>query len=100
MAKRDQDVFDRLRKSGVRKKVAGNVADAFGKIDGRNKAPKSAKKALDDFRGLVGELEDRVTGGPERRKAAAKKAARTRKTKANARSTAAKKGARTRAKAK
>ncbi len=100
MANRDQDVFDRLRKSGVRKKVAANVADAFGKIDGRNKAPKSAKKALADFRGLVSELEDRVSGGPEKRKAAAKKAARTRKAKAGERSAAAKKAARTRAKSK
>ncbi len=44
MPTRDQDVFERLRKSGVRKKVAGNLADSFGKIDGRTKAPKSAKK--------------------------------------------------------
>ncbi len=99
MPTRDQDVFERIRKSGVRKKVAGNVADAFGKIDGR-KAPKSAKKALQDFRGLVSELEDRVSGGPEKRKAAAKKAARTRKSNARERSAAAKKGARTRAKSK
>lgn len=100
MAKRDQDVFNKLRSSGVRKKVAGNVADAFGRIDGRKKAPKAARKAIEDFRGLVGELEDRVSGGPAKRKAAAKKAARTRKAKAGARSAAAKKGARTRARAK
>ncbi|MBA2506013.1 MAG: hypothetical protein H0V29_08725 [Thermoleophilaceae bacterium] len=100
MAKRDKDLFEKLRKSGVRKKVAGNLADAVGKVDGRKKAPKTAKKALEDFRALVGDLEDRVQGGPEKRKAAAKKGARTRKTKANARSKSAKKGARTRARAK
>jgi hypothetical protein len=48
------------------------------------------------LRDLVGELEDRVQGGPAKRKAAAKKAARTRKAKAAKRSASAKKAARSR----
>jgi hypothetical protein len=97
MAKKDKDLFDTLRSAGVRKKVAGSISEAYGRVDGRKKAPKAARRALKDFQNLVGELEDRVQGGPEKRKAAGKKAAATRKRKANARSKAAKKAARTRA---
>jgi hypothetical protein len=96
MAKTDRDLFDTLRAGGLRKSAANNLAKAFGKAD--NSAPgKGAKKAVAELRSLVDELEDRARGGPAKRKASAKKAAATRKRKANARSQAAKKAARTRA---
>jgi hypothetical protein len=93
---RNQDLFDRLRDSGLRKRVARTVADASHKADGRLPAP--ARKALDDLRSLVGELEHRLGGtAADRRKAGAVKAARTRKAAAAKRSRAAKNAARTRA---
>jgi hypothetical protein len=95
----DQDLFDKLRATGMRKKVARTVAQAAEKADGRGKPPKVVRKTVKDLRSLVGELEDRATGGPEKRKAAAKKAARTRKQEALRRSEAAKRAARTRARA-
>jgi hypothetical protein len=57
------------------------------------------ERTLDDLKRVVSEVEDRLSGGPAKRKAAAKKAANTRKRNARQRSEAAKKGARTRAKA-
>ena len=96
MAK-DRDLFDTLRARGLRKSAANNVAKAFGRAD--NSPPsKGAKRAVSELRDLLGELESRVPGNDRKRKEAAKKAAATRKRKANQRSAAAKKGAQTRAK--
>jgi hypothetical protein len=92
----DRDLFDKLRARGLRKSAANNIAKAFGKADS-SPPGKGARRALGELRSLVDELEDRARGGPAKRKAAAKKAAATRKRKANQRSAAAKKGARTRA---
>lgn len=64
-----------------------------------DKAPEVLKRSLTDPRSAVSEIEDRMSGGSAKRRAAAKKAARTRKQKAAKRSAAAKKGARTRARA-
>ena len=97
MAKADQDFIDRLRSSGLRKKIARQVADATSSARGRSKPPKAVRGVLDDLKSLTSEIEDRVTGGPAKRKATAKKAAATRKRNAAKRSAAAKKGARTRA---
>ena len=94
-SKRDE-VFDTLRAKGLRKKVAASIADATAKTNSRT--PKAVKNAAADLRSLASQLEDRATGGPAKRKAAAKKAAATRKRKANARSASAKKAAKTRAK--
>jgi hypothetical protein len=93
----NEDLFDRLRKSGLRKRVARTVSNASRAADKR--APKPARRALDDLRSLVGELEHRLSGNStaERRKAAAAKGARTRRAKAAKGSQAAKKAARTRA---
>jgi hypothetical protein len=55
---------------------------------------------LTELKRVVGEAEDRISGGPAKRKAAAKKGVATRKLNAQRRSNAAKKGARTRAKSK
>jgi hypothetical protein len=98
MAK-DKHLFDKLRASGLRKKAAGTLADAFGRAD--NSGPgKAGRKAINDLKSVVADLEDRAKGGPAKRQASAKKAAATRKRKANQRSAAAKKAARTRARAK
>jgi hypothetical protein len=95
MAK-DQDLFDKLRARGLRKSAANNLAKAFGRADS-SPPSKGARRAVSELRSLVDDLEDRARGGPAKRKAAARKAASTRKRKAAERSAAAKKAARTRA---
>jgi hypothetical protein len=94
--KGDQELFDRLHAQGLRKRTAKLISES---TDQRRKPPKAVKQTLTDLRKVVDEAEDRVSGGPAKRQAAAKKAADTRKQNAQARSTAAKKAARTRAKA-
>jgi uncharacterized sporulation protein YeaH/YhbH (DUF444 family) len=95
---RTDELFETLRARGLRKSVARRVAEATGRAN--RSTPKGVKKVAADLRSLASEIEDRATGGPAKRKAAAKKAANTRKRNANKRSAAAKKGAKTRAKAK
>jgi hypothetical protein len=56
------------------------------------------QRVVDNLSKVLNDHEDRVKGGPAKRKAAAKKAAKTRKQNAARRSKAAKNGARTRAK--
>lgn len=90
-----EDLFQRLRAQGLRKRTAKLLSDA---TDGRRKPAKTVKRTLTDLRSLVSEAEDRISGGSSKRKAAARKAANTRKRHAQRRSTAAKKAARTRAK--
>ena len=96
MAKTDRDLFDTMRARGLRKSAASNLAKAFGRAD-KSPPGKGAKRAVSELKDLVSELESRVTRGDNKRSAAAKKAAATRKRKANQRSAAAKKAARTRA---
>ncbi len=93
----DTDLFKRMRDLGVRKSRAKKVAEAIK--NSPKKAPKPARKAITDLQGAAYEIQDRIQGGPQKRKAAAKKAAQTRKLKARKRSEAAKKAAKTRAKA-
>jgi hypothetical protein len=95
-SKREQELFDLLRARGLRKQVAKSLSSAAAKTNGR--LPKTVRGALDDLAGLTREVEDRVTGKAGKRRAAAAKAARTRKRNAAKRSSAAKRGARTRAK--
>jgi hypothetical protein len=94
-SKRDQDLLERLHASGVRKRAAKLIAEA---TDGRRKPAKQVRRALKDLSDAVSDAEDRIKGGPAKRKAAAKKAALTRKQNAAKRSASAKKAARTRAK--
>lgn len=96
--KPDKDVVARLRASGLRKKVATNVAAAVGGASARRKTPKEVERVIGELRKVVGEVQGRASGTASKRSAAAKKAAATRKRNAAKRSTAAKKGARTRAK--
>ena len=95
MAKNDNDLFDRLTAAGMRKKVARKVTRAAE--EGGKKRNGRVEGLLDDLQVLTEEARDLVTGGPAKRSAASKKAARTRKRSRAARSTAAKKAARTRA---
>lgn len=95
MARRDKDLYDKLRASGLRKQVARAVSEV---TDGRKKGPKVLNDVAKNLRSAVADLEDRAKGGPAKRKRSAAKAARTRKVKAKARSDRAKKAARTRAK--
>jgi hypothetical protein len=94
MAKTENDLFKSLKARGVRKKVAKQVTRATN-----GGKPKVAKRAMADLSSVVGDVSDRLRHGPEKRSAAARKAARTRKQKAGKRSEAAKRGARTRARA-
>jgi hypothetical protein len=107
-ATRSDKLYTRLRAQGLRKRTANIIARG---TDRRRNPAKSVQSAIKDLKRLVAETEDRLSGGPAKRKAAAKKAAATRKRNAARRSAAAtrkrnaarrsataKKGARTRAK--
>jgi hypothetical protein len=99
MAKKgNTDLVDRLRAGGLRKRVASSVADAIGSGGSRKQPPKAVKGVIRELRNLTDEIEDRATGRTAKRKAAARKAATTRRANAAKRSGAAKKAARTRAK--
>jgi hypothetical protein len=90
------DLFDRLRVGGLRKKVAKQVAD--GLHDG--KSPEQLQGVIDELKAVTAEIEDRVKGGPARRRSeGAQKAAATRKRNAAQRRASARKAARTRARA-
>jgi hypothetical protein len=92
------ELVERLRVGGLRRKVAESVAAGVAAARPGRKPPQGVHAVIDQLKALTAELEDRVSGGPARRSAAAKKAAATRKRQAAKRSTAAKKAARTRAK--
>ncbi len=95
--KSDNKLYESLRDSGVRKKVAAKVSEALPK--GGAPKPKPARKAAADLTAAADKISKRVTGKTSsKRSAAAKKAARTRKANASKRSAAGKKAARTRAK--
>lgn len=98
MAKKSQqqDLVARLRANGIRKRSAELIARG---TDGRRKPAKDVRRVVDDLSSILRDAEDRLAGGPAKRKAAGKKAALTRKRNAAKRSASAKKGARTRAKA-
>jgi hypothetical protein len=98
-SKGNDDLFNRLRAGGLRKRVASTVADAVGTTR-RGKPPKQVDRVVNELKALAAEIEDRATGRSAKRQAAAKKAAATRKRNAAKRSTAAKKAAATRKRAK
>ncbi len=94
MARKNNDLLQTLRNSGLRKKVARAVSDSADRASG-GKAPKAVARTVENLRKAATELESHVSGSS--RSAAAKKGAQTRKRKAAARSAAAKKAAKTRA---
>jgi hypothetical protein len=94
------DLFDRLRVGGLRKRVARQVADGLGGVRDGAKPPKELQGVIDELKAVTAEIEDRAKGGPaKRRSQAAQKAAATRRRAASKRSAAARKAARTRAQA-
>jgi hypothetical protein len=92
--KRDKDLFDILRKSGVRKKVAKAASESAATAK-NGKPGEAVTQTVQSLKKAASDLEQHVhrSSGSD----AAKKAARTRKRNAAKRSEAAKKGARTRA---
>ena len=95
MSKRDKKLSKSLRARGVRKKLANEVARATSGAA----SPKVARRAMSDLASVVTEIHDRLQNGPQKRSAAARKAARTRKRNAQQRSKSAKRAARTRSRA-
>ena len=99
MAKTKQKhLADRLHVSGIRRKVADTLAAGVSAARPGRKPAKRVDRVIAELKSVTAEIEDKVKGGPAKRKAAGKKAAATRKRNAAKRSTAAKKAARTRAK--
>jgi hypothetical protein len=94
-SKREKELARKLHAGGLRKRSAKLIASTS---DGRRKPTKKVHRVVDDLGKVLSDHKDRVKGRRAKRKAAAKKAAKTRKQNAARRSKAAKKGARTRAK--
>ncbi len=92
--KQDKKLFDSLRKSGVRKKVA-KAASESAAIAKSGKPPTAVTHTVESLKQAASDLESHVHASS--RSEAAKKAARTRKRNADKRSQTAKKAARTRA---
>jgi len=95
--KQSKKLYSRMRASGVRKKIARQLSELPSHSSAGKNAPKPLREAVNRLEATVIELKDHSRRG--KRKAAARKAARTRRAKAGSRSRAARKGARKRAKA-
>ena len=94
--KQSKRLYSRMRAGGVRKKIARQLSELPGHVSGGERAPKPLREAVERLEAAVVELKDHSRRGD--RKAAARKAARTRRTKAQSRSSA-RKGVRRRTKA-
>lgn len=95
--KPDSTLYNKLRDGGVRKKVASRAAKALPRKG--NKKASTAERIADQLNTAADSIRERAGGGSRKRKAAAKKAARTRKAKAAKRRASARKGAKARSKA-
>jgi len=93
--KQNKKLYARLRSNGVRKKVARELTQLSSSGKQGKRAPKPLREAVARLESTVSELRGHVGSGD--RKAAARKAARTRKAKKQKRSASARKGARRRA---
>jgi hypothetical protein len=93
--KQEKKLYSRMRSGGVRKKVARELTELSASVKGGKQAPKPLRETVKRLEQTVSELRDHVGRGD--RKAAARKAARTRKAKKQKRSASARKGARRRA---
>ena len=76
-SKRNKNLYNRLRESGVSKKAAKQVSRALPDKGSPN--VKAAERIADDLSTAASDIMDLVTGGPQKRSKAAKKAAKTRK---------------------
>ncbi len=94
-AKRDQKLYSRMRRDGIRKSVARQLSELPGQVRGGKRAPKPLREAVERLEGAVSELRGHTGSGD--RSAAARKAAKTRRAKAESRRASARKGARKRA---
>lgn len=92
--KRDNELFDSLRKSGMRKKVAKATSESAAATK-NGKPPKAVTQTVEKLKQAASDLERQATGSSHRE--AGKAAARTRKRNAAKRSKAAQKAAHTRA---
>jgi hypothetical protein len=92
----DKELYDRMRASGVRKKVARQLAELPRHVTNGKRAPKPVRDAVERLQTVVEELRGHADTGT--RSTAARKAARTRRSQAASRSASARKSARTRAK--
>jgi hypothetical protein len=93
--KGDKKLYKRMRASGLRKRAARDLAHLPRIGSDGKRAPKAARQAIEQLRTVVAELESHASRGE--RKAAARKAARTRKRDEARRSSSARKAAKTRA---
>jgi hypothetical protein len=93
--KQEKNLYGRLRASGVRKKVAKSLTELPTHANAGRKAPKPMREAVERLEATVDTLRQHVSRGD--RKAAGRKAARTRGAKANRRKAAARRGAKKRA---
>jgi hypothetical protein len=87
MAK-DKVLYGELRSRGVRKGTARKVSSALASRSG-SEQPKAAKGAVDDLRAAASRIQERMALDEDRR-AASRKAAKTRSKKAKKRSKGAK----------
>ena len=72
MAKKtvNQDLFDRLRATGLRKRTARLIAES---TDGRRKHVKAVRGVIDDLRQVAKEVEDQASGRAAKRSASARR---------------------------
>jgi hypothetical protein len=82
--KGNKELYERLRKGGVRKKTADLASRTASKLDGKGRVPKALKATIGELRGALDQLEELVEAHD--RKAAGRKAAQTRRRKAQQRS--------------
>jgi hypothetical protein len=94
-AKRNEKLYERMRVSGVRKRVARELAQLPRMGSDGKRVPKGVRQTFERLQAVVSELEGHA--GRSDRKASARKAARTRRSNAKRRSSSARKGSRTRA---
>ena len=91
----DKDLYDRMRAHGLRKKAARQLSELPDHVAKGKQAPKPMRETVDLLDAITKELKGQTRSGD--RKTAARKAARTRKAKAEKRARSARKGAKTRA---
>jgi hypothetical protein len=91
----DKKLYQRIRASGVRKRVARELSQLPVIGSGGKRPRKATRRAVERLQGVVAELQGHAGRGD--RKATARKAARTRAKKAEGRRASARKGAKTRA---